>query len=166
MQQRVQLKKLGRRVQKGFTLIELMIVVAIIGILAAIAIPQYQDYTIRAKLSNALTAADPLKQAVALCIQEAGGVPTNCNTATAAANIPTFVATKEVASAQVTGSGVIELTLVATGIGTGVDGAKITMTPTANATAVTWDNTVDAAMTNQTAVNFIKKNNLPAAPAN
>jgi type IV pilus assembly protein PilA len=54
-----------RKVQQGFTLIELMIVIAIIGILAAIAIPQYQDYTARAQLSEAITLAGGLKTPIA-----------------------------------------------------------------------------------------------------
>jgi type IV pilus assembly protein PilA len=54
-----------KQVQKGFTLIELMIVVAIIGILAAIAIPAYQDYTIRAKVTEGLNLADSAKTSVA-----------------------------------------------------------------------------------------------------
>lgn len=54
-----------RSMQKGFTLIELMIVVAIIGILAAVALPAYQDYTIRAKVSEGIVAADSLKVVVA-----------------------------------------------------------------------------------------------------
>ena len=69
MQRVQQLKKLGRRVQKGFTLIELMIVVAIIGILAAIAIPQYQDYVTRSRWSDNITSVAALKQAIAECAQ-------------------------------------------------------------------------------------------------
>ena len=61
-----------KRIQQGFTLIELMIVVAIIGILAAIAIPQYQNYTGRAQLSDAITIAGGLKTAVGEVYQVTG----------------------------------------------------------------------------------------------
>ena len=54
-----------KRVQQGFTLIELMIVVAIIGILAAVALPAYQDYTVRSRVSEAMVFADAAKTAVA-----------------------------------------------------------------------------------------------------
>lgn len=58
-------RSIARNVQKGFTLIELMIVVAIIGILAAVALPAYQDYTTRAKVSEVILMAAPAKLAVA-----------------------------------------------------------------------------------------------------
>jgi len=123
--------------QKGFTLIELMIVVAIIGILAAVAIPQYQDYTIKAKLGNALTAADSLKTAVALCAQETGAL-TDCDAGSNGIPATTdFTATKEVASVTVT-DGVITITLASGIKATDVDGKKIAFTPTLGDTSLTW----------------------------
>jgi type IV pilus assembly protein PilA len=65
------------QMQKGFTLIELMIVVAIIGILAAIAIPAYQDYTVRSQVSEGLTLAAQAKTAVAESFSQTGTAPAN-----------------------------------------------------------------------------------------
>lgn len=126
-----------KRVQQGFTLIELMIVVAIIGILAAVAIPQYQNYVLKSRMANVLSSVDALKTAVAVCAQENGGDLANCDDG--ATGIPTFSRTNEVTTASVT-NGQIVATL-ATGQGMeSVPGTAgtVTFTPNVNGTSVTW----------------------------
>lgn len=128
-----------KNTQKGFTLIELMIVVAIIGILAAVAIPAYQDYTVKAKLANALTSVSSLKTAVSICIQEQGGVKADCTSdKNGVPKDADFTKSKEVDKVAVSG-GTITATL-GTGLGKGVDGKTITFTPTVkdNMSAIDW----------------------------
>jgi type IV pilus assembly protein PilA len=72
------IQKQIQRAQRGFTLIELMIVVAIIGILAAIAIPQYQDYTSRSRYATAVAGLESVKRAWELCMGTNAGDFTNC----------------------------------------------------------------------------------------
>ena len=69
-----------RTKQQGFTLIELMIVVAIIGILAAVALPQYQNYTTKSKWAANVMSSDSLKVAISECLQTQGGLVASCDT--------------------------------------------------------------------------------------
>lgn len=96
-----------RRIQQGFTLIELMIVVAIVGILAAIAIPAYQDYTVRAKVSEGLSLANSAKIAV-----EDVWTSTN-SVASAQATFVAPSATSIVNGVSVLASGIVSVTWVA-----------------------------------------------------
>ena len=105
-----------KRVQQGFTLIELMIVVAIIGILAAVALPAYQDYTIRAKVSEGLVLAGAIKTAITETHQAAGPGVKTCNDAVTCGAIgstpmdaaqASMVANRNVASVTSDAAGVI-----------------------------------------------------------
>ena len=117
-----------KRIQKGFTLIELMIVVAIIGILAAVALPAYQDYTIRARVSELVVAAGAFKTSIA--------EKANSDTTLASAGSGLTVSTGgKITGGSVTNGGVITIIGSSTSVGTAV---SIVLTPTYATGRVTW----------------------------
>jgi type IV pilus assembly protein PilA len=97
-----------KSIQKGFTLIELMIVVAIIGILAAIAIPAYQDYTIRSQVTEGLNLAGAVKAGIAESFANTGVWPTDL--ATAGMDNAAIPSGKYVSSVNITNAGVVSIT--------------------------------------------------------
>ena len=126
-----------RSIQKGFTLIELMIVVAIIGILAAVALPAYQDYTARAQVSEAFSLASGQKGAVAEYYSNQGVMPTT----NASAGIPTNteIKGKYVKQVDIGTSGIITATMQASGVGKDLENKTLILAPVVNNGSIDWN---------------------------
>lgn len=149
--------KMMKKAQSGFTLIELMIVVAIIGILAAVAIPQYQDYVTRAKLAKINPTVESVKLAVAEYMQNNGGAaPASADSWASLGLDGAPTTTTEVAGISVGTTGAISAQMQ--GIGSPYDNRSVVFTPNASGTtALTWSVSCDQTLSNAKATAIMNK---------
>lgn len=126
-----------RKSQSGFSLIELMIVVAIIAVLSAVAVPQYQNYLTRARWTVNFNQLEAMKLSIAECLQQSGGLASECNTAAklGLTALPTLLHS----SAAVELANVGETSVVTTITGNAAAGnCKVTVTGTLDTEQLTW----------------------------